>query len=65
MLLPAMRPVGDVDEDDLAMGEASAIARGGEAAWLDTPPAVSPLTRQLLLARLCHLLLHLLLTEAQ
>ena len=52
MLLPAMRPVGDVDEDDLAMGDAGAIARGGEAVWLDAPPAVPPLTRQLLLARL-------------
>ena len=52
MLLPAMRPVGDVDEDDLAMGEARAIARSGEAAWRDARPAVSPLIRQLLLARL-------------
>ncbi len=52
MLLPTMRPLGDVDEDDLAMGDAGAIARGGEAAWLDVPPAVPPLTRQLLLARL-------------
>jgi ATP-dependent helicase/nuclease subunit B len=51
MLLPAMQPIGDVDPDEVAMllaGEDDA------AAALDIPPAVSPLERQLLLARLVH-----------
>jgi ATP-dependent helicase/nuclease subunit B len=52
MLLPVMRPVGDIDEDDLAMVEAGVTPHGGEAATLGEPPAVAPLTRQLLLARL-------------
>lgn len=47
MLLPALRPVGDIDEDaaDLA---ALDVAAGGA----DLPPAIPGLRRQLLLARL-------------
>lgn len=47
LLLPRMLPLGEVDEDELALGE-------GEAAGpvLELPPAVPDLHRQLLLARL-------------
>ncbi|TXH38738.1 MAG: double-strand break repair protein AddB [Rhodospirillaceae bacterium] len=43
LLLPRLQPIGDVDEDDLA------VLAGGA---LDLPPAIDPLRRQLLLARL-------------
>jgi ATP-dependent helicase/nuclease subunit B len=43
MLLPRMMPLGDPDEDELAFAEQHG---------LDLPPAISPLRRQLLLARL-------------
>ena len=51
LLLPRMRPIGDVDEDDLALS-------GGEdlppedGALFETSPAMPELKRQLLLARL-------------
>ncbi len=48
MLLPAMRAIGDVDEDELALGGDDAA--GAEA--LDCPPAIGDLERQLLLAQL-------------
>ena len=48
MLLPVMRPIGDIDEDELELSEAGTGA--GDA--LDLPDAISPLERQLLLARL-------------
>ena len=48
MLLPAMRAIGDVDEDELALGEDDAAG----AAALDCPPAIGDLERQLLLAQL-------------
>lgn len=41
-LLPHLRPVGDVDDDELALGD-----EGG----LDLPPAIAPLRRRLMLAR--------------
>ncbi len=43
-LLPAMRPIGDVEEEDLSL---SALAAGLE---FDVAPAVAPLRRQLLLS---------------
>ncbi|HEY0436659.1 MAG TPA: double-strand break repair protein AddB, partial [Phenylobacterium sp.] len=47
LLLPAIRPVGDPEEDDLPfLGEAEDA--------LSAPPALSPLRRRLLLARLIH-----------
>ena len=49
LILPAIRPLGDVDEDDLALAsfaEAEAVA--------DLPPAIPPLRRRLLLARRIH-----------
>ncbi len=46
MLLPAMRPIGDVDEEEFELTGLS-----GEDA-LDLPPAIEPLHRQLLLTRL-------------
>jgi ATP-dependent helicase/nuclease subunit B len=45
LLLPAMRPIGDVDEDEFALAEPDPEA-------LAIPPAIPALTRQLLLARL-------------
>ena len=45
LLLPRLQPIGDVDEDDLAV-----LSGAGDA--LDLPPAIDPLRRQLLLARL-------------
>ncbi|MET1026560.1 MAG: double-strand break repair protein AddB, partial [Dongiaceae bacterium] len=45
LLLPRLQPIGDIDEDDLAV-----LSGGGDA--LDLPPAIDPLRRQLLLARL-------------
>ena len=49
LLLPRMQPVGDVDADEVAM-----LLAGEEDAdhLLNIPPAISPLERQLLLARL-------------
>ncbi|MEZ0259714.1 MAG: double-strand break repair protein AddB [Alphaproteobacteria bacterium] len=49
LLLPAMQPVGDIDDDEVAMLLAAEADAG---AVLDIPPAVSSLERQLLLARL-------------
>lgn len=48
MLLPRMTPLGDIDEDELAMADGLNETAGG----LDIPPAVPGLRRQLLLARL-------------
>ena len=49
VLLPALMPLGDVDEDELALrGDFSAIPGAG----LDLPPAISGVRRQLLLSRL-------------
>jgi ATP-dependent helicase/nuclease subunit B len=49
-LLPRIRPIGDIDEDELAFADAAA---GGLAETaLDLPPALGPLERRLLLARL-------------
>ncbi|MBV8754285.1 MAG: double-strand break repair protein AddB [Hyphomicrobiales bacterium] len=49
-LLPRIRPIGDIDEDELAFADA-ATGAVAEAA-LDLPPALGPLERRLLLARL-------------
>ncbi|HYD18210.1 MAG TPA: double-strand break repair protein AddB [Patescibacteria group bacterium] len=48
LLLPQMQPIGDVDADEVAI-----LLAGDEdaAAALDIPPAISPLSRQLLLAQ--------------
>ncbi len=48
LLLPRMTPLGDLDEDELAIAGADELSGGG----LDVPPAISGLRRQLLLARL-------------
>jgi len=47
-LLPRMVPLGDLDEDELAMGAGDLP---GVAAALDLPPAIPTLDRQLLLTR--------------
>lgn len=46
-LLPRMMPIGDLEEDALAFAEVE-----GGAGALELPPAISPLRRLLLLARL-------------
>lgn len=46
-LLPRIRPIGDVDEVDLALFGDGAL---GGSAVLDLPPAIPPLQRHLLLA---------------
>ena len=48
LLLPRMQPVGDVDADEVALLLA---AEEDAADVLDIPPAISPLERQLLLAK--------------
>ncbi|MGI9481662.1 MAG: double-strand break repair protein AddB [Hyphomicrobiales bacterium] len=48
LLLPKIRPLGDVDEDELMLSAGEA----GSADNLSFPPAISPLQRQLLLSRL-------------
>lgn len=53
LLLPVIRPIGDVDEDDLAATEAVTFAASdSDAALTDLPPAVPGLTRQFRLAKL-------------
>ncbi len=49
LLLPRMRPLGDLDDDELAVGPADAAS---EAGGVDVPPALPELRRQLLLTRL-------------
>ena len=50
MVLPRLVPVGDMDEEELALVDASEL---GAAA--DLPPPIAPLRRRLLLARLIQL----------
>lgn len=47
LLLPAMRPLGEVDEEELILGEVAA-----DGLELDLPPAIPDLQRRLALARL-------------
>lgn len=49
ILLPRIRPLGDVDEDELAL---TGDGAGGFPGGLDLPPAVEAMDRQLRLARL-------------
>ena len=51
LLLPRMRPIGDVDDDDLAPGDGEDMP-AEDAGLFDLPPAISGMRRQLLLARL-------------
>src|SRR5258708_34371215 len=44
-----MRPLGDLDDDELALGPADAASEAGS---VDIPPALPGLRRRLLLARL-------------
>ena len=54
LLLPRMLPLGDLDEDELLLtGDEAALGDNlGEDLIEELPPAISPLRRQLLLARL-------------
>ncbi len=47
MLLPRMTPLGDVDEEDLSL-----MMFGNAQDFLDVPPAIDPMKRLLLLAKL-------------
>ncbi|USG61329.1 double-strand break repair protein AddB [Sneathiella marina] len=51
LMLPAMRPIGDVDEDELLLEADFNFEDIGEKI-LGLPPAIEPLRRQLLLSRL-------------
>ncbi len=51
LLLPRMRPIGDVDEDDLALSAGEDLPPE-DGALFETPPAIPELKRQLMLARL-------------
>ncbi|WP_339633209.1 double-strand break repair protein AddB [uncultured Sneathiella sp.] len=51
MMLPRMRPIGDVEEDELLLESDMGIGGVGEK-LLALPPAIDPLRRQLLLSRL-------------
>lgn len=51
LMLPIMRPIGDVDEDELLL-EADLGFEGIGDKILGLPPAIEPLRRQLLLSRL-------------
>lgn len=51
LMLPLMRPIGDVDEDELLL-EADFSFEGIGEKILGLPPAIEPLRRQLLLSRL-------------
>ncbi len=56
LLLPRIRPIGDVDEDDLVLTTAGTLSDTGATPYgsgiFDIPSPVSDLRRQLLLARL-------------
>ncbi len=49
LLLPQMSALGDVDEEELSL-----MMFGGGGDFLEVPPAISPLKRQILLARLIY-----------
>lgn len=49
-LLPCIRPIGDVDEDELVLDETYSFA--AEEEDLEIPPAIGPLRRQILLINL-------------
>jgi ATP-dependent helicase/nuclease subunit B len=49
LLLPHMRPLGDLDDEELAIGPQDAAS---EAGGIDIPPALPELRRRLLLTRL-------------
>jgi ATP-dependent helicase/nuclease subunit B len=49
LLLPRMRPLGDLDADELLFADPTVADSQGS---LDLPPAIAPLRRRLLLARL-------------
>ena len=50
LLLPRMRPIGDVDEDDLAFSVNTDLPLG-DVAWFEAPPAIPEMKRRLLLAQ--------------
>lgn len=51
LMLPRMRPIGDVEEDELLLESDVGLGGAGEK-LLSLPPSIDPLRRQLLLSRL-------------
>jgi len=51
LLLPRIQPLGDVDDDE-AIADAALATAADAQPWLETPPSVDPIRRQLTLARL-------------
>ena len=51
LILPRMRPIGDVEEDELLLESELGVEGVGET-LLSLPPAIDPMRRQLLLGRL-------------
>ena len=52
MLLPRLTPLGDLDEDELAIAGWQEAGLDGTGAGFDPPPAIAAVRRQLLLTRL-------------
>ena len=52
LMLPLLRPLGDVEEDALALSGTADHWEGDTSQALDLPPAITPLRRQMMLARL-------------
>ena len=52
LLLPRLAPLGDIDDDELALTAFSEAAASGLAAVADLPPPVSETSRRLTLARM-------------
>ncbi|MBT5860323.1 MAG: double-strand break repair protein AddB, partial [Alphaproteobacteria bacterium] len=52
LMLPLLRPLGDVEEDALAISGTGDYWQGDANQALDMPPAITPLRRQMMLARL-------------
>ncbi len=50
LLLPRIQPLGDVDDDE-AIADAALVGTDAQP-WLETPPGIDPIRRQLTLARL-------------
>ncbi len=56
LILPRMQPIGDVDDEGLDVLLSATLAEQPDAPadFLDIPPAITPLHRQILLARTIH-----------
>lgn len=52
LLLPDIRPIGDVDEEELFLEDTASLKMPGDEGMLDIPLAISKLERQLILMQL-------------